>query len=361
MERLQSVEWGEFKLEDLFEVSSSKKKFDANKIHVLQQGKHPYIVRMDGNNGQKGFIDEDENFLNEGNTISFGQDTATLFYQEHPYFTGDKIKILKAKDSRFCKKNALFFIVALSKPFSLFSWGNQSFNEEVIRSQKISLPITSSGSIDYEFIDSFIAELQAYLTVTGLTDYILTEEERKTVEEYSTWQWKSVTYKSVFNKIVQGRRLKKEDQLPGDIPFVMSGTTNTGVVGYVSNPVASFPKNSITIDIFGNAFYRNYAFGAGDDTGVYWNDSKEYTKELMLFFTSVMEKSLHGKYSYGHKLRSSDSFDLEFQVPISKEDKPNYQQMSLLISAIQKLVIKGVVLYADRKIKATKNIVGCDK
>jgi len=34
MERLQSVEWGEFKLEDLFEVSSSKKKFDANKIHV---------------------------------------------------------------------------------------------------------------------------------------------------------------------------------------------------------------------------------------------------------------------------------------------------------------------------------------
>lgn len=50
--------------------------------------------------------------------------------------------------------------------------------------------------------------------------------------------------------------MKKDDQLPGDIPFVMSGVTNTGVVGYVSNPVAFFPKNSITIDIFGNAFYR---------------------------------------------------------------------------------------------------------
>lgn len=52
----------------------------------------------------------------------------------------------------------------------------------------------------------------------------------------------------------------------------MSGTTNAGVVNYISNPVASFPRNAITIDIFGNTFYRDYAFGAGDDTGVYWND-----------------------------------------------------------------------------------------
>jgi len=41
-----------------------------------------------------------------------------------------------------------------------------------------------------------------------------------------------------------------------------------GVVGYISNPIALFSKNSITIDIFGNSFYRNYDFGAGDDTGI---------------------------------------------------------------------------------------------
>ena len=50
---------------------------------------------MGSNNGQKGFINEDESFLNDGNTISFGQDTATMYYQEFPYFTGDKIKIVK--------------------------------------------------------------------------------------------------------------------------------------------------------------------------------------------------------------------------------------------------------------------------
>ena len=96
-------------------------------------------------------------------------------------------------------------------------------------------------------------------------------------EKLRTVKWGEFKYKEVFNKIEQGRRLKKDDQIDGTIPFVMSGTTNAGVVNYISNPVASFPKNAITIDIFGNTFYRDYAFGAGDDTGVYWNDATSYS------------------------------------------------------------------------------------
>jgi hypothetical protein len=129
-------------------------------------------------------------------------------------------------------------------------------------------------------------------------------------------EWGEFRYKSIFNKIVQGRRLKKDDQISGEIPFVMAGTTNAGVVNYISNPVASFPKNSITVDIFGNVFYRDYDFGAGDDTGVYWNNEKEYSKETMLFFAVSMEKSLLGKFSFGKKLRSSQSFDFKIQLPI---------------------------------------------
>lgn len=136
----------------------------------------------------------------------------------------------------------------------------------------------------------------------------------------------------------------------------MAGTTNTGVVNYVSNPVASFPKNSITIDIFGNTFYRNYAFGAGDDTGVYWNSSKLYSKEIMLFFATSMSKSIEGKYSYGKKLRSSQSLNFKMKLPI-KNDTPDYEFMKTLISAIQKLVIKDVVKYSDAKISATKQVV----
>lgn len=69
-----------------------------------------------------------------------------------------------------------------------------------------------------------------------------------------TVKWGEYEFCKIFNQIKQGRRLKKSDQLPGNIPFVMAGVTNTGVINYISNPVASFPANSITVDIFGNTF-----------------------------------------------------------------------------------------------------------
>ena len=106
--RFVQAKWGGFHLKDLFEIKSSIKRFDANKVTVFERGHHPYIIRSGSNNGQRGYLKENEKFLNEGNTISFGQDTATLFYQQKPYFTGDKIKILKSTLQQFGQKEALF-------------------------------------------------------------------------------------------------------------------------------------------------------------------------------------------------------------------------------------------------------------
>lgn len=340
---------------------SYKKRFDANKVNLLEKGGFPYIVRMGSNNGQKGFINGEEKYLNEGNTISFGQDTATMYYQENPYFTGDKIKILRAKDNRFGKNNAFFFIAMMNRAFSSFSWGASSFSVKVIGEQKIFLPVKNKD-IHFEFMESFIAELEAeriaeleaYLLAAGLKDYNLTSEEQAAInimQKAAPLETLEVTFSSLFENIQQGRRLKKDDQILGEIPFVMAGVTNTGVANYISNPIAKFPENSITIDIFGNTFYRSYAFGAGDDTGVYWSDKKSYSKEQMLFFTAVMGKSLLGKYSYGEKLRSSRSLDFKVNLP-AKNGLVNYQFMETLISAVQKLVIKDVVDYADKKLTA---------
>ena len=133
----------------------------------------------------------------------------------------------------------------------------------------------------------------------------------------------------------------------------MSGVSNNGVANYISNPIASFPKNSITIDIFGNTFYRDYDFGAGDDTGVYWNDEINYDKSAMLFYATAMSKAIAGKFSYGKKLRSSQSLEIKMMLPI-KNGEVDMVFMQTFISAIQKLVIKDVVAYSDRKIAATK-------
>lgn len=152
------INFNEFKIGTLFEVNSYKKRFDANKVIISDIGK-PYVVRTSLNNGVRGYINEDEQYLNDGNTISFGQDTATMFYQEKPYFTGDKIKILKSKDNKFNKQNAQFFITSMSKSFSSFTWGSSSFNVNIIENQQIQLPI-KEDKLDYKSMETFISAIQ---------------------------------------------------------------------------------------------------------------------------------------------------------------------------------------------------------
>lgn len=153
-------------------------------------------------------------------------------------------------------------------------------------------------------------------------------------KKLSQVEWGEYKYKDVFDRIEQGQRLKKEDQISGEIPFVMAGTTNFGIANYVSNPVARFPRNAITVDIFGNAFYRNCTFGAGDDTGVYWNSKKIYSPKAMLFMTTAIKKSLEGRFSFGKKLRSSQSFDFTMKLP-TRNGKIDFEFMEDFITELE--------------------------
>lgn len=162
----------EYNIGDLFEIKSYKKRFDANKVVISESG-HPYVVRTSSDNGVRGYVHEDEEFLNEGNTISFGQDTATMFYQKEPYFTGDKIKILKSKESNFNKKNGLYFITTMGKTFSGFSWGGQSFDVKIISKQKIKVPV-SNQKPNYILMDTLISAIQKLI----IKDVVLYVEEK---------------------------------------------------------------------------------------------------------------------------------------------------------------------------------------
>ena len=138
----------------LFELTTTKKKFNANSVTF--NGAHPYVARSSVNNGIRGYIDQDTAFLNEANTISFGQDTATMFFQERPYFTGDKIKVLKYKDRPLTPRLACYLIANMRKAFSSFSWGQTSFNEDILNNVEVIMPVTEKGDIDYYFIEFFM-------------------------------------------------------------------------------------------------------------------------------------------------------------------------------------------------------------
>ncbi len=170
--------WQSFKLGDLFEVLSSKKIYHANtiKIHDTQiENSYPYVVRTATNNGIKGFIIDDPTFTNEKNTLSFAQDTFTVFYQKQPYFTGNKVKILKPKFA-FKSPKILHFISAILQ-FILkpLTWGLGSTTESIAEF-KFSLPLKPTANtqtlkdIDFHFMRTLINALMKQ-TIQGVAEY----------------------------------------------------------------------------------------------------------------------------------------------------------------------------------------------
>lgn len=273
-EKLGTVKWGEFKYKEVFNrIEQGRRLKKDDQI----DGTIPFVMSGTTNAGVVNYISNPvASFPKNAITIDIFGNT---FYRNYAFGAGDDTGVYWNDTTAYSSNAMLFFAVAMQKSMM----GRFSYGKKLRSSQSedftMHLPVTDDGTIDFDFMESFIAELEAervaelsaYLTVSGLDNYELSNNEMAIIERYKKHQipFSEFEFIKIFNNIKQGRRLKKDDQLPGDIPFVMSGTTNTGVIGYISNPVARFPKNSITIDIFGNSFYRNYDFGAGDDTGVY--------------------------------------------------------------------------------------------
>ncbi|MDY3828571.1 MAG: restriction endonuclease subunit S, partial [Clostridium sp.] len=155
------VRFGEFVLggdDGLFNIYSPKKRFNANTITF--GGKYPYVARGSSNNGIRGYITEDEKYLSPAKSLSFGQDTATVYYQPDAYFTGDKIKVMVLNNRELTPELAEYFIAAIARAFSTFAWGQSSFNENIIKSMKIELPIKSDGTPDFDYMERYIRAME---------------------------------------------------------------------------------------------------------------------------------------------------------------------------------------------------------
>ncbi len=81
-----------------------------------------------------------------------------------------------------------------------------------------------------------------------------------------------------------------------------------------------------------------------------------FNKVIANFIISASRVSTSKQYDYGTKFNRVAMNNTKIQLP-AHNNQPHYALMETFISAIQKLVIKDLVLYVDGKIRATK----CDE
>lgn len=345
----------------MFDVKTSKGK-DKNKIVLIEDGQFDFIGRTSVNYGIQGHVNKMEYDPNDAETFSVAQVGETVaLYRKNKWYGSQNMFVLTPKDKSIISTHLFFessFYRALRKYADAYVYPTL----DDLKNISIALPI-AHNMIDYDFMESFVAELEAlrvaeleaYLKVTGLKDYNLTIEEESSLERFNSINWKSFNLEKLFGKSTRGRRLKSDDRIPGDLPFVTAGEADEGVSDFIGNNVVVFNENTTTIDMFGSSKYRNYKYGGDDHIAVVHTEALE--KYAAIFVTSAIHKSSHnGQFSYDKNFYAKDADLLNIMLP-EKSGKPDYDFMKKLISAIHKLVIKDVVDYADKKISTTKLII----
>lgn len=358
-EKLGTVKWGKFKYKEVFNrIEQGRRLKKDDQI----DGTIPFVMSGTTNAGVVNYISNPvASFPKNAITIDIFGNT---FYRNYAFGAGDDTGVYWNDATAYSSNAMLFFAVAMQKSMM----GRFSYGKKLRSSQSedftMHLPVTDDGAIDFDFMESFIAELEtervaelsAYLTVSGLDNYELSNDEEDALKNFQSLKWDTYNLEKLFGKSTRGKRLKGDDRIAGTLPFVTAGEASEGISAYISNEVEVFEKNTTTIDMFGSAKYRNYIYGGDDHIAVVHTEN--LPKYASIFVTTAIHKSSHnGQFDYGHNFYAKDADALYISLPVNEAGNPDYDKMAIIISAIHKLVIKDVVAYSNRKIKATKAVV----
>ena len=180
----QKVQWKKFKIGASYVIRGHEVLNDENGIFVIKptkrrinskdakvKGPFNYVSRGTTNNGIVSKIQYDPQYLNEDHTLSFAQDTAAIFYQDEPYFTGNKVNVFKLNEKygKLTDELGLYLCCAIQLAFPDFKWGTL-LNIEKIANTDIMLPVTSTGEIDFGYMQNYIRATEKR-TIKGVVEY----------------------------------------------------------------------------------------------------------------------------------------------------------------------------------------------
>lgn len=193
----ESINWKEFRIGDLFEKIKTKKlPYKTNDLpsHPNTYYDLPVLTAGIENQGLNNYAPRSNATILK-NVISIsanGANTGVTFYQNSEFTVLQDAYAIKwiFNNNSLSDNQFLFLTSAIRKAiYGNYDWSNKA-GWEKIKNDKISLPITQNGEIDFNFMESFISEIEEsrvrkikeYLKATGLTDATLTQAEQKAIE-----------------------------------------------------------------------------------------------------------------------------------------------------------------------------------
>ena len=363
-----SIEWQEYKIGNLFDIIKRGKRLKSTD-RIL--GTIPFITAGVGEQGLSSYVGNDiEIFPANSLTIDmFG----SVFYRSFNYGADDHVAVLTSSEQKYSKYVLLYIAPLIQKVISGRFDYSRNFYASDAPEIKIQLP-TVNKEIAFDYIEKFVATLETerlatlelYLQTTGLSSYTLDFNEKNVLESLGGVVWKAFRMEDVLiwqKSISELNPLHLDSLTISDekkYPFYGQATVNNGIIEYrhLKDDVLNNKLSKSTILIHSNNQNTVYL-----DTPFYLKDghgatsvlqSENLDKMIAQFFIGSIKKVILQKYTYNSKATKIELKNTNINLPIKPDNTPDYDYMSTFISTMQKVVIKDVVDYLDKRIDKTK-------
>lgn len=342
--KLTDVEWGEFKVKDIFEVTNSKP-YHKNNLKITKKG-IPYITRTSFNNGLEEIVENINVHKNPKNTISLGAENADFFYQSVEYITGNKMYIIQ--NDNISKNVGIFLVQSFRNSIKDCGFGyGKGLTGTRFKERIVMLPMDSQGQPNWQFMEDYIKQEQKH-QVQKIIDYY----ERKLVElagdvvGLDKVDWKTFRFTEVFQDIQRGKRLTKANQTDGPKPYISSTSENNGVDAFIGNEtgVRKF-EDVLTLansGSVGSTFYQQFEFVASDHVTALKSENAD--KYAYLFLSTVV-KRLEEKYSFNREINDTRIKREKVILPADENGNPNFQYMSDFVKKLELDKVQKVLEY----------------
>lgn len=337
-------------------------------------------------NGINFYSYSDQSYNNELTISKDGEYAGTVFLQTKPFIIGGHCMGLIAKIplSNLCK----VYISTLINKFKPIWRGKDrpSVQKSRLEELEIDLPFFNR-ELAFSYMENYIKTLEAerietleaYLQVTNLKDYKLTRNDKKildTFEKFNDSKSRVEEWGTCDNFYLQDvltwckgiselNPLKLDELLDEDeseYPFYGQATINNGIISYYSlrkevlnnkesRPTILIHSNNQNIVYLESPFYLKDGHGA---TSVL--QSEELNRYTAFYIMTATKKVIERRFNYNAKATKIGLKETQIQLP-TKNEEIDYQFMSDFIRVIEKIVIKDVIEWTDRKITGTKEFV----
>lgn len=362
----------EFRVGDIlrWEKKIQIRPLDIPALTVEDGNLYPFVGQSSTNNAIVGYLRVDPKYLNNIESepcIIASSNTQEFSYVDTPFFlkeAGGSMSYMKSKNNKLNLYSSLYLITVLKKELkSRYTYGIKATNER-IRESIIKLPVKDATSDEpyWEYMENYVKGIEekylksidSYLQKLSFSKYedvLLKKEDEDTLTKHADSVMGSFKLEELFDTIKRGKRIKSFDRIPGNLPFITAGVDKMGLSDFIGNPEAEiFPENSLTIDMFGNTFYRNYEYGADDHVTVLYNSVPKFSEKILRYIQPNINKAIEGKFSYSRNFYPSDAPEVEIMLPVDQSGNINTKLMEDYISVIEKKVLLKLRKNLDERI-----------